>query len=115
LRGTPYDIDTQGKILFIEDLGEYMYHLDRMMMNLKTGGKLEHLAGLIVGSFTGMKDLDIPYGKSFEEIIFDSVEEYGFPVVFQFPAGHSTDNFALKLGMEISIEISSTGSTIIQK
>ena len=115
LRGTPYDIDTKGKILFIEDLGEYMYHLDRMMMNLKTGGKLEHLAGLIVGSFTGMKDLDIPYGKSVEEIIFDSIEEYDYPVVFQFPAGHSQDNFALKIGMEISMEISSTGTIIVQK
>jgi len=114
LRGTPYDIDTRGKILFIEDLSEYLYHLDRMMMNLKTGGKLEPLAGMIVGNFTGMKDHDIPYGKTVEEIIFDSVKEYDFPVVFQFPAGHSKENFALKLGMDISLEITEFGSAITQ-
>jgi len=64
LRGTPYDIDTAGKILFIEDLDEYLYHVDRMMMNLKVGEKLSKLAGLIVGSFTCMKDNDTPFGKS---------------------------------------------------
>lgn len=114
LRGTPYDIDTRGKILFIEDLSEYMYHLDRMMMNLKVGGKLEHLAGLIVGNFTGMKDQDIPFGKSVEEIIFDSVADYNFPVVFQFQAGHCNENFALKMGVDITLEVSENGSTIIQ-
>jgi len=115
LRGTPYDIDTNGKILFIEDLSEYLYHLDRMMLNLKTGGKLNGLAGLVVGSFTGMKDLEVPYGKTSEEIILDSVEAYRFPVVFHFPAGHGNEKFALKMGMDISLSISGTGSTIIQK
>jgi muramoyltetrapeptide carboxypeptidase len=114
LRGTPYDIDTRGKILFIEDLSEYMYHLDRMMMNLKVGGKLEQLAGMIVGNFTGMKDQDIPFGKTVEEIIFDLVTDYNFPVVFQFPAGHCKENFALKMGMNITLEVSENGSTIIQ-
>jgi muramoyltetrapeptide carboxypeptidase len=114
LRGTPYDIDTRGKILFIEDISEYLYHLDRMMMNLQTGRKLEPLAGMIVGDFTGMKDLDIPYGKTVEEVIFDSVKEYDFPVVYQFPAGHSKENFALKMGMDVSLEITEFGSTIIQ-
>jgi len=115
LRGTPYDINTTGKILFIEDLGEYLYHIDRMMMNLKIGGKLEHLSGLLVGNFSGMKDLDEPYGKSVEEIIFDSVREYNFPVAFQFPAGHSQENFALKMGAEITLEITDSGSFIYQK
>jgi muramoyltetrapeptide carboxypeptidase len=114
LRGTPFDIDTRGKILFIEDLGEYMYHLDRMMMNLKTGGMLSHLAGMIIGTFTEMKDKEIPYGKTIEEIIFEAVDEYDFPVAFQFPAGHGENNFALKLGAEISMEVTETGSTITQ-
>jgi muramoyltetrapeptide carboxypeptidase len=115
LRGTPYDIDTTGKILFIEDLGEYLYHLDRMMMNLKTGGKLKNLDGLLVGNFAGMKDLDEPYGKSVEEIIFDAVSEYGFPVAFQFPAGHAQDNFALKLGVKTTIEVTSSFTIIHQE
>jgi muramoyltetrapeptide carboxypeptidase len=114
LRGTSFDIDTRGKILFIEDLGEYMYHLDRMMMNLKTGGMLSHLAGMIIGTFTEMKDKEIPYGKTIEEIIFEAVEEYDFPVAFQFPAGHGENNFSLKLGAEISMEVTETGSTITQ-
>lgn len=114
LRGTPYDIDTRGKILFIEDLNEYMYHLDRMMMNLKVGGKLEHLAGLIVGNFTDMKDQDLPFGKTVEEIILNLVSTYNFPVVFQFPAGHCHDNFALKMGVDILLEVNENGSTIIQ-
>jgi muramoyltetrapeptide carboxypeptidase len=115
LRGTPYDIDTFGKILFIEDLGEYLYHLDRMLMNLKTGGKLEHLSGLLVGNFSGMKDQDEPYGKSVEEIIFNAVAEYHFPVAFQFPGGHSSENFSLKLGVETSLEITNSGAVIHQK
>jgi len=115
LRGTPYDIDTRGKILFIEDVSEYMYHLDRMMMNLKTGGKLAQLSGLLVGNFSGMKDLNEPYGKSVEEIIFDAVSEFGFPVAFQFPAGHAQDNYALKLGVNTIFEITDSTTTIYQK
>jgi muramoyltetrapeptide carboxypeptidase len=115
LRGTYYDVDTAGKILFIEDLGEYLYHLDRMMVNLKTGGKLEHLSGLLVGNFSGMKDLDEPYGKSVEEIIFDAVRDYNFPVAFQFPAGHAEDNYALKLGVETTLEVTNSESFIRQK
>jgi muramoyltetrapeptide carboxypeptidase len=115
LRGTPYDIDTKGKILFIEDLGEYLYHLDRMMMNLKMGGKLEYLSGLLVGNFSGMKDLDELYGKTVEEIIFDSVKEYNFPVAFQFPAGHSQDNLALKFGVETTLDVTNSLTIIHQK
>jgi len=114
LRGTPLDIDTRGKILFIEDLNEYLYHLDRMMMNLKTGGKLDELSGLIVGSFTGMKDLDTPYGKTVEEIILDSVADYDFPVIFNFPAGHSQPNMALKMGCETRIITTENGIKITQ-
>lgn len=105
LRGTPYDLDTNNKILFIEDLSEQLYHLDRMMMNLKTGGLLSNLNGLIVGSFTGIKDNDTPFGKTVEEIILDAVLEYNYPVIFQFPAGHQKENYALKLGCPININV----------
>jgi muramoyltetrapeptide carboxypeptidase len=104
LRGTSLDIDTHGKILFIEDLNEHLYHLDRIMMNLKTGGKLQGLSALVVGSFNGMKDNnDDPFGKSVEEIIIDAVSGYDYPVVFDFPAGHQSNNFALKLGCKANL------------
>lgn len=98
LRGTPYDLETEGKILFIEDLAEYLYHLDRMLMNLKTSGKLSKLKGLIVGAFTEMKDHDTPFGNSVEEIVLDALADYDYPVAFQFPAGHQPENLAMKLG-----------------
>ena len=105
LRGTLYDIDTDGKILFIEDLGEYLYHIDRMMMNLKIGGKLKNLKALIVGGMTDMKEGNTPYGKSANEIILDSVKEYGYPVCFNFPAGHIEDNFPLVMGRKMRVEV----------
>jgi len=105
LRGTPYDIDTAGKILFIEDLAEYLYHLDRMMMNLKTGGKLASLAGLVVGGFSNMKDNDTPFGKTVEEIILEAVQHFDYPVAFGFPAGHQEENFALKAGMPAMLKV----------
>lgn len=105
LRGTPYDIDTDGKILFIEDLGEYFYHIDRMMMNLKAGGKLKNLKALIVGGMTDMKEGNTPYGKTANEIILDSVKEYGYPVCFNFPAGHIEDNFPLVMGRTMKLNV----------
>lgn len=104
LRGTAYDIDTEGKILFIEDLGEYLYHIDRIMMNLKIGEKLKKLKALIVGGMSDMKDGNTAYGKTANEIILDSVKEYGYPVCFNFPAGHIDDNFPLIMGRKINVE-----------
>jgi muramoyltetrapeptide carboxypeptidase len=98
LIGSASDIDTDGKILFIEDLDEYLYHIDRMMMNLKRSGKLSNLAGLIVGGMSEMKDNTVPYGKTAEEIIADAVAEYDYPVCFNFPVGHKEDNRALIIG-----------------
>ena len=107
LRGTVSDIDTEGKILFIEDLDEYLYHIDRMMINLKRGGKLEKLKGLIVGGMTDMHDNTIPFGKSAHEIILDAVKEYSFPVCFDFPAGHLKEkNLAIILGREVELSVS---------
>ncbi len=98
LSATDSDINTDGKILFIEDLDEYLYHIDRMMMNLKRSGKLSNLAGLVVGNMSSMNDNTIPYGKTAEEIIFEAVKEYSYPLCFNFPAGHNDENNALILG-----------------
>ncbi len=105
LSGTPYDIDTKNKILFIEDLDEYLYHIDRMMMQLKLSGKLKHLKGLIVGGMTDMKDNAIPFGKFPEEIILDAVKEYNYPVCFDFPAGHIDRNLAMYFGREVELNV----------
>ncbi len=104
--------DAAGKILFLEDLDEYLYHIDRMMMALKRAGVLENLAGLIVGGMTGMHDNTIPFGKTAEEIIRESVEEYDFPVAFGFPAGHQPDNRALIMGAEVKLEGKRSGSVL---
>lgn len=106
LRGTPLDLNPAGKILFIEDIHELHYHLDRMMQNLKAGGVLEQLSGLIVGYFTGMRDGGTPFGRTAFEIIKDAVAPYEYPVVFGFPAGHELPNQPLLMGSRISLEVS---------
>jgi muramoyltetrapeptide carboxypeptidase len=105
LRGTFCDIDTDGRILFIEDLDEYLYHIDRMMMNLKISGKLKNLKGLIVGGMTEMKDNIIPFGKSAYEIIADAVKNYDYPVAFNSPAGHCEPNLPLLFGSNVSFDV----------
>jgi muramoyltetrapeptide carboxypeptidase len=97
--GTDSDIKTKGKILFIEDVGEYLYNIDRMMRQLKRADKFKKLAGLIVGGFTDSKDTERPFGQTAEEIIRDVVSEYDFPVCFGFPVGHRKENLALKIGV----------------
>ncbi|HEY2727131.1 MAG TPA: LD-carboxypeptidase, partial [Parafilimonas sp.] len=104
--GTKSDINTKNKILFIEDIGEYKYNIDRMLMQLKRAGKLNELAGLIVGSFTEIKDTTIPFGQSIEEIIYDKVKEYNYPVCFDFPVGHVKENYAIKIGVEYKLSVS---------
>ena len=106
LSGTPFDIDTRDKILFIEDLDEYLYHIDRIMMQLKLSGKLKKLKGLIVGGMTDMKDNAIPFGKFPEDIILDAVKEYNYPVCFDFPAGHIDRNLAMYFGREVELTVS---------
>jgi muramoyltetrapeptide carboxypeptidase len=105
LAGTASDIDTEGKILFLEDLDEYLYHVDRMMINMKRSGKLANLAGLIIGGMTDMRDNEVPFGKSAWQIIAEAVEEYSYPVYFDFPAGHQKDNRALILGRRVKFEV----------
>lgn len=104
--GTDSDIKTRGKILFLEDVGEYLYNIDRMLRQLDRAGKLKKLAGLIVGGFTSMKDTERPFGQTAEEIIRDVVAEYDFPVCFGFPVGHERENLALKVGVGYKLRVS---------
>jgi len=99
LRGTKYDIKPRGKILFLEDLSEKPYHIDRMMNNLKLGGILENLSGLIIGQFTDIEEDDSMF-KTVYEIISDAVSEYDYPVCFNFPAGHVKNNLPLIFGVK---------------
>ncbi len=96
--GTKTDIDTNNKILFIEDLDECLYHIDRMMLSIKRAGKLDHLAGLIIGGMSDMNDNDTPFGKNALEIIAEHTAEFNYPICFDFPAGHIKDNRAIVLG-----------------
>lgn len=114
LLGSPSDIDTDGKILFIEDLDEYLYHIDRMMMNLKRNGKLSHLAGLMVGGMSEMNDNTIPFGKTAEEIVAEHCGEYDYPVCFGVPTGHTKQNRALRLGLNATMVVdANAGSEIL--
>ena len=108
ITGTKSGMNTVGKILFLEDLDEYLYHIDRMMLNLKRSGKLSELAGLVVGGFTQMHDNEIPFGKNAYEIIAEHVQEYDYPVCFDFPAGHISDNRALVMGRKYTLEVGET-------
>jgi muramoyltetrapeptide carboxypeptidase len=110
LQGSKDALQTDGKILFLEDLDEYLYHIDRMMQNLRRSGMLHNLAGLIIGGMTDMRDNTVPYGKTAEEIIQEAVAEFGYPVCFGFPAGHIADNCTLVMGKKIRLEVSSTTS-----
>ena len=112
LFGSKSAIDCTDKILFIEDLDEYLYHIDRMMMNLKRNGCLESIKGIIVGGMTKMKDNDIPWGKNANEIVEDITKNYNIPILYNFPAGHVHDNRALIMGNIVSLEVSEKGGTV---
>ncbi|WP_378180996.1 LD-carboxypeptidase [Aquimarina sp. SS2-1] len=112
LCGSVSSVDTKGKILCIEDLDEYLYHIDRMLQNLKRNGYFNDLAGLIVGGMTKMHDNNTSFGKNAEEIIWDVVKGYDFPVAFDFPMGHIEDNRALVLGAEVSLHVSDDVTTL---
>ena len=110
--GTSSDIKTKNKILFIEDVGEYIYNVDRMMYQLKRSGKLDKLGGLIIGKFTEMKDTTIPFGQRADEVIRDIVKEYDYPVCFNFPVSHEKENYALKIGIEYRLAVSATSAEL---
>ncbi|MDP9047610.1 MAG: LD-carboxypeptidase [Bacteroidota bacterium] len=111
--GSVSDMDYSGKILFIEDVGEYLYAVDRMIRSLKRAGKLKNLAGLIVGTFTDIKDNDIPFGQTVPEIIMETVKEYDYPVCFDFPAGHIPDNCSLVLGKVVNLSVNDKHINIV--
>jgi len=113
LLGSESAIDCHDKILFIEDLDEYLYHVDRMMMNLKRNGCLSSLKGIIVGGMTEMKDNEIPWGRNALEIIEDTVKGLNIPIIYNFPAGHIRDNRALIFGRQITMEVTPETSKVV--
>jgi muramoyltetrapeptide carboxypeptidase len=117
LAGSKSDIRTDGKILFVEDTGEYLYSIDRMFWNLKRSGKLNHLAGLIVGGFKLKKDEgenDTVFGKTIEEIVMEKVKEFKYPVCFDFPVGHQKNNYAFKCGVKHKLQVTATETDLTE-
>lgn len=112
LTGSVSQLETNGKILFFEDIGEHLYHIDRMLLTLKRSGQLAGLAGLVVGSFTGTEDTERPFGQTLEQIIRTKVEEYDFPVSFNLPCGHDTENVTLQLGQMHTLQVNDSGSSL---
>ncbi len=115
LLGSSSDIDTAGKILFLEDLDEYLYHIDRMIINLKRNNKFQNIKALIIGAMSNMNDNKIPFGLNAEEIIHTHIKEFNFPVCFGFPAGHINNNQIIKLGVKSSLEINARGVVLRQE
>lgn len=103
--GTVSGLQTKNTILFLEDIGEYKYNIDRMMLQLKRSGMLKNLAGLIVGGFTQTKDSDPAFGATVYEIIESAVADYAYPVCYDFPVSHDKENYAIKHGMEYALEV----------
>lgn len=113
--GTASDFDTRNKILFIEDIGEYLYNLDRMLYHLKRSGKFKKLAGLIIGGFTDMKDTERPFGKTATDIIHEITSELNCPVCFNFPVSHAKENVALKIGVTYTLKVGTANVVLKEK
>lgn len=112
LAATPIDLIPEGRILLIEDLDEYLYHIDRMMMNLKYSGKLSKISGLIVGYMSDMRDNAIPWGRHSYDIVREVVADLSIPVAFGFPVGHLEPNFAVTMGAEVELSVTERDSTL---
>jgi muramoyltetrapeptide carboxypeptidase len=110
--GSKSDIDYDGKILFLEDVNEYLYNIDRMMIQLKRSGKLKNLSGLIVGSFSDCQDNQVPFGKTANEIIEEAVADYDYPVCYGFPVGHEVDNWAMPCGRAVNLLVEEYGVSL---
>ena len=113
--GSKTSIDLSGKILFIEEIGEYAYHIDRMLQSLKRAGYFNHCKGVIVGDITKVRKNTTPWGTSVEQLILDALSEYKFPIAFNMPAGHEKDNRAMILGRTIDLVVEKNKSTIVFK
>lgn len=110
--GTKSEVNYDRKILFLEDVNEYLYNIDRMMIQFKRSGKLQNLSGLIVGSFSDCQDNDVPFGKTANEIINEAVADYDFPVCYGFPVGHEVDNWAMPCGRRLSLLVEEYGVSL---
>lgn len=113
IQGSVSEVDFKDKILFLEDLDEYLYHIDRMMTNLKRNGSLKNVRGIIIGGMTSMNDNDIAWGKNALEIIQEAVKDLNIPVAYNFPAGHIKDNRALIMGGIITLEVTENETKVI--
>ena len=113
--GSRSDLDTNGKILFIEDLDEYLYHIDRMFLNLKRNKKLKNIKALIVGGMTDLHDNEIPFGRSYDQIVLAYFGNLRIPICFSFPSGHLNDNRAIKLGCNADLEVTEKEVVFFQK
>lgn len=113
LQNSSSNLDTDGKILFLEDLDEYLYHIDRMILSLKRARKFSKLKGLIVGGMNDMKDNLIPFGKNAEQIIAEHVAAFNFPVCYGFPAGHGVKNYALLFGKNVKLTVNENTSKLL--
>lgn len=111
--GSPSETDYTGKIIFIEDLDEYLYHIDRMMTNLDRNGYFKNVKGMLIGGMTKMRDNDIPWGHDALEIVRDITKKYNIPICFNFPAGHIKDNRALIMGKTVTLDVTASGTTLI--
>ena len=103
--GTNYQPDFEGNILFIEDIDEYYYAIDRLLWQLKFAGVFHHIGGLILGHFTKMKDNKTPFGLNIEEMVLEKIQEFDFPVAFNFPGGHENENWTIPLGVDMSFTV----------
>ena len=112
--GTSSDVNTNNCVLFLEDLDEQLYHIDRMFVQLKRSGKLKKLAGLIIGGFSDLKDTERPFGTTIYDLVLDLVAEYDYPVCFDFPVSHAENNLALKHGMKHQLIVKDDGVSLIE-
>lgn len=103
------------KILFIEDIGEYIYNIDRMMIQLERSGALQNLSGLIIGGFTDMKDTVIPFGATITQVIHERVKKYQYPICFDFPVSHSRENYPLKVGVKHELKVGKGGAILVDR
>ncbi|WP_458628059.1 S66 peptidase family protein [Winogradskyella sp. PC D3.3] len=110
--GSKESIDTSGKILFIEEIGEYKYHIDRMLQSMKRAGYFDNLNGLVVGDMSKMRKNTTLWGTSVEQLILDALADYDFPIAFNVPAGHEKDNRALVLGRTVDLKVEKKGSKL---
>jgi muramoyltetrapeptide carboxypeptidase len=113
--GSKSDLDFDQKILFLEDISEYYYNIDRMMVQLKRAGKLANLAGLVIGDFSDLKDNDESFGKNIEEIVLEHTKDYLFPIAFNFAFGHENLNLAIRMGEDLKLEVNENGVSLKTK